>query len=137
MVGCADDPAPLTLAEEHSMKGNGGDDEAGGYHGSREHPEVDPALELVEVREPGGEGEGEEEPRQDLHSGLGDAQFLEEFVQVAGQPLVVVLGSECGTVSAAYGFFQLRLVHLRATRDALAFGLVVKLRLRSAARTLV
>jgi hypothetical protein len=37
------------------------------------------------------ERDGEEETGQDLYAGLGDAQLLEQLVEVAGEPILVGL----------------------------------------------
>ena len=48
-------------------------------------------LHGVEVVEPVAERQRQQEAGQDLHAGLGDPQLLQQLVEVAGEPLGLVL----------------------------------------------
>src|SRR6266545_1154433 len=57
--------------------------ETGGHQG----PVVQTTLEAGDLTEALGEGQCEQEREQDLHARLGDAQLLEQLVEVAVEPL--------------------------------------------------
>lgn len=65
-----------------------GEREDGGDRRESDEDDVQVALERIHVREPRLERDGEEESREDLGTGLHDAQFLQELVPVAVGTLV-------------------------------------------------
>src|SRR5690606_10935298 len=76
------------LAEQRAVQAHGRDEQAGREHGERHEREVGTGLEGVEVAEALLERQREEEPGEDLHAHLHDAQLLEQLDPVAVGALV-------------------------------------------------
>jgi len=94
-VARIDQPAPMSLSEQHPVVGDRGHHECRREHRPGQHHEVAVTLERVELWKAVGERHGEQEGGQDLDPGLRDTQFLQQLVPVAverlASDLVVVL----------------------------------------------
>jgi len=94
-----DELALEPLAVDHPVE-RGGRDQQRGCAGSQDHGrDVGVALEVRDRGEPRGERQGEQERQQDLHTGLGDPDLLQDLVVGTVEPLQRGLAARAGELA--------------------------------------
>jgi hypothetical protein len=73
--------------EHHAVQADRADEERGGDDRRGHGEQVDGLLEIVQVGESGLERQGEQEPGEELNTGLGHPEFLQQVSSVAVQLL--------------------------------------------------